>query len=196
MPFSIAKYKDEVWCHVVPMTACHLLLGRPWLYDRDVHHQGRANKYTLKRDEHDFTLLPLEPEKRRKKSDIGAIGFLNAEEKALILKTHPTIILKELEDDPLPRSPIPRVVQNLIDEFPMVFSEILPSGLPPIRTTRHEINFHSDVVIPNKAAYKMNPKEHEVLQKEVDSLLKQGFIRESTSPCVVPAFVVLKKKDK
>ena len=29
--FSIGKnYKDEVWCDVVPMDACHLLLGRPW----------------------------------------------------------------------------------------------------------------------------------------------------------------------
>ena len=29
--FSIgAKYKDQVWCDVVTMDACHLLLGRPW----------------------------------------------------------------------------------------------------------------------------------------------------------------------
>ena len=29
--FSIGnKYKDEVWCDVVPINACHLLLGRPW----------------------------------------------------------------------------------------------------------------------------------------------------------------------
>ena len=33
--FSIGKsYKDEVWCNVFPMKECHLLLGRPWLYDR------------------------------------------------------------------------------------------------------------------------------------------------------------------
>ncbi|KAH7682941.1 Zinc finger CCHC-type protein [Dioscorea alata] len=32
--FSISgKYKDEVMCDVVPMNACHLLLGRPWQYD-------------------------------------------------------------------------------------------------------------------------------------------------------------------
>ena len=29
--FSIGlKYKDEIWCDVVDMDACHLLLGRPW----------------------------------------------------------------------------------------------------------------------------------------------------------------------
>jgi len=28
--FSIGKYEDFVLCDVVPMEACHLLLGRPW----------------------------------------------------------------------------------------------------------------------------------------------------------------------
>ena len=32
--FSIGKYKDEIWCDVAPVDACHLLLGRPWQYDR------------------------------------------------------------------------------------------------------------------------------------------------------------------
>ena len=26
-------YEDKVWCDVVPMDACHVLLGRPWQYD-------------------------------------------------------------------------------------------------------------------------------------------------------------------
>ena len=34
VPFSIGKkYKDEIWCDVVEMDVCHLLLGRPWQYD-------------------------------------------------------------------------------------------------------------------------------------------------------------------
>lgn len=29
--FSIqGKYSDSVWCDIVPMDACHILLGRPW----------------------------------------------------------------------------------------------------------------------------------------------------------------------
>ena len=28
--FSIGKYEDSVLCDVVPMEACHILLGRPW----------------------------------------------------------------------------------------------------------------------------------------------------------------------
>ena len=32
--FSIRHYYDEVLCNVVPMHASHILLGRPWQYDR------------------------------------------------------------------------------------------------------------------------------------------------------------------
>jgi hypothetical protein len=44
VPFSIGRYNDHVECVVVPMQACQLLLGRPWLYDRDVQIFGRTNK--------------------------------------------------------------------------------------------------------------------------------------------------------
>jgi hypothetical protein len=57
--FSIGtKYKDKTWCDVVAMDACHLLLGRPWQYDRNVHHDGRKNTYSLLVDNVKITLLP------------------------------------------------------------------------------------------------------------------------------------------
>ncbi|GER51767.1 long chain acyl-CoA synthetase 4 [Striga asiatica] len=46
--FSIGpKYRDQVWCDVVPMDACHLLLGRPWQFDRAATHDGRLNTYSF-----------------------------------------------------------------------------------------------------------------------------------------------------
>ncbi|GKD11728.1 putative nucleotidyltransferase, ribonuclease H, partial [Tanacetum coccineum] len=46
--FSIGeKYRDEVWCDVVPMDACHLLLGRPWQFDRQTVHDGLKNTYAF-----------------------------------------------------------------------------------------------------------------------------------------------------
>ncbi|XP_019266306.1 PREDICTED: uncharacterized protein LOC109243773 isoform X2 [Nicotiana attenuata] len=54
-------YKDELICGVVPLHACHIILGRPWLYDRDVLHQGRKNHYSLKWKGKLVTLEPLEP---------------------------------------------------------------------------------------------------------------------------------------
>ncbi|XP_073016269.1 uncharacterized protein [Primulina eburnea] len=57
--FSIGKYVDEVLCDVVPMHACHILLGRPWQYDRRVSHDGFKNKYLFVLKKETIVLLPL-----------------------------------------------------------------------------------------------------------------------------------------
>ena len=59
--FSIGKYKDEVLCDVVPMQAGHLLLGRPWQFDRKVKHDGFTNKYSFVHYQRNVTLVPLTP---------------------------------------------------------------------------------------------------------------------------------------
>jgi hypothetical protein len=60
--FSIGKYHDQVDCDVVPMQACQLLLGRPWLYDRDAQICGRSNKVIFVYKGERISLLPLTPE--------------------------------------------------------------------------------------------------------------------------------------
>ena len=40
VPFLIRKYVDEVLCDVVPIQASHILLGRPWQYDKKAIHDG------------------------------------------------------------------------------------------------------------------------------------------------------------
>ena len=62
VPFSIGRYNDHVECDVVPMQACQLLLGRPWLYDRDVQIFGRTNKLAFMYNGERISLLPLTPE--------------------------------------------------------------------------------------------------------------------------------------
>jgi hypothetical protein len=47
--FQIGRYKDKVFCDVMPMDVCHILLGRPWEYDRKEIHDGRNNTYTLRK---------------------------------------------------------------------------------------------------------------------------------------------------
>jgi hypothetical protein len=38
--FAIGPYHDVVECDVVRMQACHILLGRPWQFDKDSMHHG------------------------------------------------------------------------------------------------------------------------------------------------------------
>jgi hypothetical protein len=56
---KIGGYKDEILCDVIPMDVCHLLLGRPWQYDRNVIHDGRKNTYTLEKNGRTHMLLPI-----------------------------------------------------------------------------------------------------------------------------------------
>ncbi|KAL5810614.1 hypothetical protein ACOSQ4_027182 [Xanthoceras sorbifolium] len=60
--FSIGKhYKDQVWCDIVRMDACHLLLGRPWQYDHKVRHDGFKNTHTFLYENMSIVLLPSKP---------------------------------------------------------------------------------------------------------------------------------------
>jgi len=59
--FSIGKYKDEVLCDVVPMEVTHVLLGRPWKYDRNILHDGHTNKISFKFQRHKINSKPLSP---------------------------------------------------------------------------------------------------------------------------------------
>lgn len=59
--FEIGEFKDEAWCDVVPMDACALLLGRPWLFDRDVIYMGRKNVVSVLHEGRRIGLKPLPP---------------------------------------------------------------------------------------------------------------------------------------
>ena len=59
--FRIGRYEDEVLCDVVPIQAGHMLLGRPWQFDRRVKHDGYTNKYSLIHNQRTVTLVPLTP---------------------------------------------------------------------------------------------------------------------------------------
>ena len=74
-----------------------------------------------------------------------------------------------------------------------MFSNDVPSGLPPIRGIEHQIDFVSSAIIPSRLAYRSNPEETKELQRQVEELLTKGHVRESMSPCAVSVLLVLKK---
>ncbi|KAJ0800640.1 putative nucleotidyltransferase, Ribonuclease H [Helianthus annuus] len=187
--FSIGnKYTDEVWCEVIPMDACHLLLGRPWLYDRRVTHDGFRNTYSFKKDGLNITLAPLNP--RDEKPELNAVS-----KSAIVglarMSTAPIFSLVVIEENPIAPDPPPEVLP-LLNEFTDLFPDDIPAGLPLMREIQHCIDFIPGASIPNKPAYRMNPKEFAELNRQVTELLEKGLIRESMSPCAVPALLVPK----
>lgn len=59
--FSIGEYKDAVLCDVVSLEVCHLLLGRPWQFDRKAIHDGFTNQICFNLTGRRVTLFPLTP---------------------------------------------------------------------------------------------------------------------------------------
>jgi len=61
--FSVGPYCGVVLCDVLPMNACHILLGRPCLFDNHMMHDGHANTYALQFKGRSLTVAPLSPPK-------------------------------------------------------------------------------------------------------------------------------------
>ena len=81
----------------------------------------------------------------------------------------------------------------IVNEFLDVFPEKLNS-LPPEREVEFTISSIPEVAPISKTPYRMAPAELRELKTQLEDLLRQGFIRSSTSPWGAPVLFV-KKKD-
>jgi hypothetical protein len=196
--FNIGGYNDKVLCDVIPMDVCHLLLGRPWQYDKNVVHDGRMNTYTLEKDGRTHRLLPIK-DKEVKPKVRNTILLMsgkelltkmeNKEDPQFFVVRKPRIVLTSTRVDDFPDE-----IQELLREFADIIVDELPRSLPPMRSVSHHIDLIPGDSLPNKAAYRLMPQENEEVKRQVHELLGKGLVRESLSPCVVP-MVLSPKKD-
>jgi hypothetical protein len=109
--FNIGGYRDEILCDVIPMDVCHILLGRPWQYDRNVVHDGRKKTYTLEMNSRTHMLLPIE-DKKVKEETSNTILLMSGkelldevkkdEDMQFVVVRKPRVILTSTSIDDLP----------------------------------------------------------------------------------------------
>jgi hypothetical protein len=179
------------------MDVCHLLLGRPWKYERNVVHDGRKNTYTLEKNGRTHMLLPIKDKEVKTKMSNNVLlmsgkELLNEvkkkEETQFIVVRKPKIVLTSIRIDDLPEE-----IQELLGEFVDIVVDNLPCLLPPIRSISHHIDLIPRSSFLNKAAYRLTLQENEEVKRQVQNLIDKGLIRESLSPCVVLTVLIPKK---
>ena len=84
-------------------------------------------------------------------------------------------------------------IQKMLHEFNDIVVDDLPNEFPPKRSISHHIDLIPGASLPNKATYRMTPKENEEIRKWVQELLDKGLIRESLSSCAIPTILNPKK---
>jgi transposase InsO family protein len=221
--FAIGAYHDVVECDVVPMQACHILLGRPWQFDTDCVHYGRSNQFSLLHHDKKIVLLPMSPEAivrddtaraAKAKSETNKIvkSVANKQDEIRLKGTCLLATKSDINDliattsvayalvckDALisihdMQHSLPPAVANVLQEYSDVFPSEIPAGLPPIRGIEHQIDLIPGASLPNRAPYRTNPEETKEIQRQVQELLDKGYVRESLSPCAVPVILVPKK---
>ncbi|XP_056688330.1 uncharacterized protein [Spinacia oleracea] len=180
----MSSYVDEILCDVIPMDACHILLGLSWKFDRDVVHKGRSNEYELRDKGKKIMLKPISSQavrsmstKEKKRPNLTMLASEREIEQNLDHgeEVYFLVAKEDSTKDQTSREDIP--INELLFEYKYVF----PDDLPPGASLHY------------KAAYRCNPEETKELHKKIDELVSRGYVRESLSPCVVPVFLVPKK---
>ncbi|XP_074292220.1 uncharacterized protein LOC141619088 [Silene latifolia] len=151
-------------CDVLPMDGCHLLLGRPWEFDRDSVHYGRDNTYTFKFGSKKIILSPLPPPIKPTTSPSmlepsREVLLVNEAEMLQELKGEDNIYVLVAKDmfGEIGMT-LSLEIRELLNGYEDVFPSELPSGLPPLKGIENQIDFIPGATHPNKATYRSDPK--------------------------------------
>jgi hypothetical protein len=140
-------------------------------------------------------LLPIEEKKVKEEANTSILLMHGKEilkevkkgqEMQFVVVRKPRVVLTSTTMDDLPKE-----TQELLDNYANIVVDELPNSLPPIRSISHHIDLILGAILPDKAAYRLTPRENEEVKNQVQELLDKGLVRERLSPCEVPTCLLV-----
>jgi hypothetical protein len=116
-------------------------------------------------------LLPIEENKVKEESITRILLMSRKEllkevkkrqEMQFVVVRKPIVILTSTSIDDFPEE-----VQELLDNFIDIVVDELPNSFPPIKSINHHIDLIPGEIIPNKAVYRLTPRENEEVKNHV-----------------------------
>ena len=187
------QYIDEVTCDVVPLDVCHVMLGSPYLWDRDATLYRREQKYSFVKNGRTFVIKSIA-------SPLVGSSLITATQAKRLVNAGRKFVLifvRAISDRPsriclaMLTSQQNSDLDVLTSRYKDLFAEI--SGLPPRRSVEHEIMLTGESSLPNTGLYRTSVQESDEIKKQVQELLEQGVIVPSASPCGSAVLLVPKK---
>ncbi|KAI3505911.1 hypothetical protein L1887_28248 [Cichorium endivia] len=188
---STCTVLGKVCTFVIDSGSCDNLISEEAVQKLALQTETRPKPYKLQwlKKGGEITLVPSKPKELVTKPSGTLLTLTQFESELNVADNVFVLIGKEVTQGVV----IPDAMVPLLEEFADVFPSELPDGLPPLRDIQHHIDLEPGAQLPNRPHYRMSPVEHEELRRQVEDLISKGHVRESMSPCAVPALLTPKK---
>ena len=167
---QVSTNDDIVLYDVLPMKTRSIILGRPWLYDHDVHLTGRANTCSFMHRGRKVVWVTYAARSIARDLPPPRVGLMVVRglefQRSIQDKLTDTPVCFALALDVPTRAALPTrfpKAEPLLAEFGDVFLEDLPGELPTMRHIQHAIDFVLGASLPNLPYYCMEPTRYEEL---------------------------------
>ena len=183
IPLSIESYTESMRFAVGILTY-DVILGKKWLNEHHGTTDCRTNEVKFRHKDKKYRIIANDNTLRN--FSVNSIVNVNPVETPIY-----AIVLKPTSEEK-PKK-YPKDLEKVLNEFKDVFPKKLPKGPPPRRFKDFSIDLVPGAKPEKRRIYRMSDLELEEVQKKLQELLDQEFIRPSASPWGAPVLFVTKK---
>jgi len=198
---EISNYTDHITLDTIPLTAYDIILGEPWLSDKDCHINWKERCVSISHGDRLLCLSVLKPSitsTRHSRASTSTVLSSKAFASNIQLSDELYIaVIQRVEQQSSVNNTASSITSSpqtawIADEYNDVFSE--PSSLPPHREFDMTIDLQPGASPPFQAPRPMSAPMLDELKSQLMKLQQAGFITPSNAPFGAPILFV-KKKD-